>query len=197
MLKPTRRVISGVDKNQQSTIIADEKVATLTPYEIFPCFQLQNLFYTENNPQSLQTRHEDKPYDINLPQGAFRFMTIRMPTIDEMAKEMRAAGQEVPTDWTKFNLHSTDSADYIYILSGEINYVVGDKTTQLKQGDFLAQIGPEHTWVNDGNAPCMVLCIMIGVKPKRPMGLMRGKIHIGEDFNEPLPPDVLAAFEGK
>ena len=35
--------------------------------------------------------------------------------------------------------------------------------------------------------------------PKRPIvfGLMKGEIHIADDFDAPLPDDVLADFEGR
>ena len=35
-------------------------------------------------------------------------------------------------------------------------------------------------------------------RPKRPIvfGLMKGEIHIADDFDAPLPDDVLAEFEG-
>jgi len=68
MLKETRRLISAVENNQ-SKLISEDTVKTLIPYDVFPSFQLQNLFYTEDNPQSLDTRHKDVPYDIDLPIG--------------------------------------------------------------------------------------------------------------------------------
>ena len=30
----------------------------------------------------------------------------------------------------------------------------------------------------------------------RPLGLLRGRIHIADDFDAPLPPELLAAFTG-
>lgn len=32
---------------------------------------------------------------------------------------------------------------------------------------------------------------------KRQPGSMKGKIHVADDFDAPLPPEVLAGFEGK
>ena len=34
-------------------------------------------------------------------------------------------------------------------------------------------------------------------KPKRQFGLLKGKIKIADDFDAPLPEDILNAFEGK
>jgi prevent-host-death family protein len=33
-------------------------------------------------------------------------------------------------------------------------------------------------------------------RPPRKKGLLKGKIHIGDAFDAPLPPEVLSAFEG-
>lgn len=165
MLKPTRRVVTGIDSSKQSTLISDETINTLIPYPEYQSFQLQDLFYTEQNPQSLATRPLNKPYNIEVPEGGMRFIKIRMPTKIEMSEELKAAGQPIPDDWTTFNLHATDSVDYIYILSGSVTCVVGTQTTQLNAGDFLVQVGPEHTWINDTAEPCYLLCIMMGTKP--------------------------------
>jgi len=32
---------------------------------------------------------------------------------------------------------------------------------------------------------------------KRPVGLYQGQIHVGPEFFEPLPDDIMAAFEGR
>lgn len=165
MFEPGRRLVTGINTEKQSVVLSDEKVTAFTPYPIFPCFQIQELFYTEDNPQSLETRNVIKPYEIDLPKGAMRFMKIRMPTKKEMIAELRSAGEPLPDDWTTFNLHSTDSVDYAYVISGQITCVVGKQLVELKQGDFLAQIGPEHTWINDNSEPCYLLCIMVGIEP--------------------------------
>lgn len=166
MLKPIRRITTGIDnKTGESTMISDEQVDVLVPYPQLLCFKLHNIFYTEDHVQSLETRHLDKPYNIQLPEGAMRFLKMRMPTTTEMAAEFKAAGQNVPEDWTKFNLHSTDSIDYAYVLSGKITCIVGEQHIHLNEGDFLAQVGPEHTWVNEHDEPCYLLGVMIGIKP--------------------------------
>ena len=165
MLKPMRRITTGIDaKTNESIVVANEQVDVLMPYPQYPCFKLQNIFYTEEV-ASLETRYMDKPYDIQLPEGAMRFLKIRMPTISEMSADLKAAGQDVPNDWTKFNLHSTDSIDYFYILSGKITCIVGEQQIQLQEGDFLVQVGPEHTWVNEHDEACYGLAVMVGIKP--------------------------------
>jgi hypothetical protein len=36
-----------------------------------------------------------------------------------------------------------------------------------------------------------------GSKPARRLGLLAGKIHIPDDFDDPLPDEILAEFEGR
>lgn len=160
-MQASRRVMTGIIGNK-SAIVADEIVEDIHPYDSFPSFLIQNLFYTEDFPQSIKTRHVATPYNRDLPKAALRFVKIRMPTLAEKIADFQNTGQDIPEDWTKFNLQSTGSADYIYILSGEVTCVVGEEQLHLKTGDFLAQIGAEHTWINDHDQPCYMLCVMIG-----------------------------------
>lgn len=164
MEKATRRLTTGIDlETNESCIIAEESVNRLIPYGKCPSFQIQEFFYSEDNPLSLATRHLVKEYDIDLPEKALRFLKVRMPTKAEITADLIRAGEPVPEDWHKFNLHRTDSIDYIYILSGTITCIVGTKTIELSAGDFIVQIGPEHTWLNDNDEPCYMLCVMIGI----------------------------------
>lgn len=120
-----KRFVTGM-KEGKSQLLSQEKVSGFAPYELFPSFQIHELFYTEDTPQSLATRHLAQVYNIDLPKGAMRVMTLRMPTIKEMEQDMIVAGQAVPDDWSKHNIHNTDSVDYIFVLSGAIQCVTGD-----------------------------------------------------------------------
>ena len=37
----------------------------------------------------------------------------------------------------------------------------------------------------------------VSVKPKKCLGLLEGMLIVPDDFNDPLPPEILAAFEGR
>jgi mannose-6-phosphate isomerase-like protein (cupin superfamily) len=163
-MKIGQRFVTGVHDGK-SQLLSQEKVSGFVPYALFPSFSIHELFYTQDTMQSLATRHLSKDYNIDLPKGAMRIMTIRMPTTKEMERDLIASGQAVPDDWYKHNIHNTDSVDYIFVLSGSIECVTGDDVFVLKQGDFLAQVGPDHTWVNPNDEPCYVLAIMVGIEP--------------------------------
>lgn len=41
-----------------------------------------------------------------------------------------------------------------------------------------------------------VLVSAVDAKPKKRLGLLEGTLTVPEDFDAPLPPEILAAFEG-
>jgi prevent-host-death family protein len=57
----------------------------------------------------------------------------------------------------------------------------GETIIIAKAGTPLAKLVPLHS----------------GPKRKIKFGLMKGEIEIADDFDDPLPEDVLAAFEGR
>ncbi len=163
MAEVTRIVTTAFNlETKKSNIIADEKTKWFSPNSKNPNFQVQELFYSEDNPVSLQTRHLNKPFTFNLPERAMRFLKLRMPTKAEMVADLVQAGEAIPEDWGKFDLHRIDSIDYIYILSGNITCFVSEEKFDLSPGDLLVQIGAEHTWLNDHDEPCYAFCVTVG-----------------------------------
>ena len=61
--------------------------------------------------------------------------------------------------------HSTDSIDYVVVISGEIDMELDIGTVHLKAGDVLVQRGTIHNWVNKGTAPCVIAFTLIAAKP--------------------------------
>ncbi len=45
--------------------------------------------------------------------------------------------------------------------------------------------------------PMARLTPLIGVRREKKLGLLKGKIKVSDDFNAPLPADVMADFEGR
>jgi prevent-host-death family protein len=45
--------------------------------------------------------------------------------------------------------------------------------------------------------PMARLSPLSGVRRKKRLGLLKGKIKVSDDFNTPLPEDVIASFEGR
>lgn len=68
--------------------------------------------------------------------------------------------------------------------------------TQLSRLVERAAAGEEIIIARAGK-PRARLVALPSKRPKRVPGLLKGKIWISDDFNDPLPDDIQAAFEGR
>lgn len=55
----------------------------------------------------------------------------------------------------------------------------------------------EEVIIAKGGVPIAKLVRFVAKKPKRELGLYRGQIWMADDFNAPLPDDILAGFLGE
>ena len=67
--------------------------------------------------------------------------------------------------------------------------------TQLSRLIDRAMAGEEIVITRHGK-PVARLVSAEGVREPRTLGLLRGRVRIGADFDAPLPEDLLAAFSG-
>jgi len=72
-------------------------------------------------------------------------------------------------------MHTTDTIDFEYIISGEVWLELDDGVTvHLRAGDTVVQNGTRHAWRNRGSEPCHIVVFMVGV-PRQPSGLAVAK----------------------
>ena len=57
--------------------------------------------------------------------------------------------------------------------------------------------GEKITIARGGGVPVARLVAIEPPRPPRPLGMDRGRFEVPEDFNAPLPDEVLALFEGE
>jgi prevent-host-death family protein len=57
-------------------------------------------------------------------------------------------------------------------------------------------INGEETIIAKSGKPVAKLVPISPEKPRRPLGVLKGKIKIADDFDDPLPDDILSSFEG-
>lgn len=55
----------------------------------------------------------------------------------------------------------------------------------------------KETIIAKSGKPVAKLVPIVAKKPKRPLGVLKGKIEIAKDFDAPLPDDILGSFEGR
>jgi mannose-6-phosphate isomerase-like protein (cupin superfamily) len=62
-------------------------------------------------------------------------------------------------------IHTTDTVDYVTILSGELWLVLDNEAeVHLGPGDCVVQNGTQHAWHNRTPAPCVCVGVMVGAK---------------------------------
>jgi uncharacterized cupin superfamily protein len=62
-------------------------------------------------------------------------------------------------------MHTTDTVDYVTILSGEIWLVLDDGAeVHLEPGDCVVQNGTQHAWHNRNPEPCVLVTVMVGAE---------------------------------
>ena len=68
--------------------------------------------------------------------------------------------------------------------------------TQLWRLVDAAAAGEEIIIAKSGK-PSARLGPLVGSRPKRRLGILAGKLRVPEDFDAPLPEEVIEAFEGR
>jgi uncharacterized cupin superfamily protein len=72
-------------------------------------------------------------------------------------------------------MHTTATIDYIVLLSGEISLLLDEgEPIKLKPFDAVVQRATNHSWVNTGHEPALLMCVMVGTRRR----------HIGRVCNE-------------
>ena len=77
-----------------------------------------------------------------------------------------------------------------------MNVSVYDAKTNLSRLLDRAASGEEVVITRNGR-PVAKLVAATPVRKPRKLGLLKGHIRVGKDFDAPLPDDVLDAFDGK
>jgi uncharacterized cupin superfamily protein len=60
-------------------------------------------------------------------------------------------------------MHKTATVDYILLLSGEISLLPDEgEAIKLNPFDAVVQRATNHSWVNTGTVPALLMCVMVG-----------------------------------
>jgi mannose-6-phosphate isomerase-like protein (cupin superfamily) len=175
-----RRVVTG-HKDGKSVVISDGIPPSSVTLESFSGVEITEIWATEDIP-TIPVKEGDPtvgmPSHFPGPRGT-RFRVIRTPPTKEPAEapekvDKAAARQELlekspglaeVMEPESPGMHTTDSVDYIIVLSGEIYLELDDGVeVKLKQGDCVVQNGTRHAWKNRGPEDCITAGVLIGAK---------------------------------
>ncbi len=170
MASPQRVIVTGNNTSGKSVVVEEAHVGMTGP----------------GNFDFWQTKSGSAPQDITIgrapmkffpaPGGTmFRLFTIP-PADPNMKPEDIAAIQdmlfgaigipEARADTSRHPLmHVTPTVDYIVVLSGEISLQLDEgDAIKLKPFDAVVQRATNHSWVNTGRMPALLMCVMVGGK---------------------------------
>lgn len=169
-----RRVVTGHDHTGKSRVVSDSDVEPITS-ELMPGCAAYRLWGRDERPtfpDDGAPHHAEAYYP---PREGSRFMInivapgelAPAPDLDEATAldelERLMLGAMAAMEPNNPGMHTTDSMDYVVIISGEVTLELdnGAQTT-LQAGDVVIQNGTRHAWRNHGTEPCMIVGVAIG-----------------------------------
>jgi quercetin dioxygenase-like cupin family protein len=136
-----KRVVTGWDENGDAVILFENEPATT----VFPYASAHEVWRTDSAPADTRRRDDAVPeeWEVLPPHGGSVFRLATYPP-----------GAEVP-------LHSTDTLDYIIVVSGELTLIYAGREITLHPGDTIVQQATPHGWANRTDTPCVVAAVLL------------------------------------
>jgi len=171
-----RRVVTGHAPNGKSVVVSDIDINAIT-IALASGSKFCRLWEVDSVP-TLPVDNEVK-YNLNYfpPAGGYRFGLFTVPPESIMSKELvdmetalKEAEKKLPglvahMEPDNPGMHTTDSIDLAYIISGEVWLELDDgKMTHLFAGTTIVQNGTRHAWRNKSKEACVILVCLIGTK---------------------------------
>ena len=170
MSQSHRVIVTGVNEAGKSVVAADAQTPLTGP----------------GNFDFWQTDPGQSPHDLPFGRSPMKFYPqpggtmFRLFTIPPEDPRKSAADMAALQDWF-FNevgnpaaradtsrhpmMHVTATIDYIVLLSGEISLLLDEgEPIRLKPFDAVVQRATNHSWVNTGREPALLMCVMVGGK---------------------------------
>lgn len=185
-VKMVRRVITGHSPEGKAVVVSDTAVAGDT-VALLPGADFRRLWGADVPPRFPDDGAQPVAPGYFPPLGGFRFMMFTVApqeqakaqvqqargNRDEMRSEIRdkLPGLAEHMERSHPGMHTTDTIDFEYIISGEVWLELDDGAmVHLSAGDTVVQNGTRHAWRNLGTEPCRIVVFMVGV-PRTPTGL--------------------------
>jgi quercetin dioxygenase-like cupin family protein len=141
-MRTPKRVVTGWDDNEQPIVLFSGPPPKTLDFE---SAQASELWVTPSSPADVHARTDEALGEWRLePQpggSAFRLV--------------------VYTPGAHIDLHTTETLDYIVVLSGELTLVLPDDEVTLGPGDTLVQQATPHGWANRTSEPCVMAAVLV------------------------------------
>ena len=177
-----RRVTTG-HNGQGKAVVASDSIVDGIALTQLPGAEFHRLWGADVPPRFPDDGSQPEGRNYFPPLGGCRFMmfsvaphsTSRRASADRevLAAEMEAKlpGLAAHMEPKNPGMHTTDTIDFEYIISGEVWLDLDDgATVQLRAGDTVVQNGTRHRWRNEAGEPCRIVVFMVGT-PRTPSGI--------------------------
>ena len=177
-----RRVSTGHNA-QGKAIVASDTTVDGTSLSLLPGAEFHRLWGADVPPRFPDAGTQPEAPSYFPPLGGFRFMmfTVAPHTASQRAAvdrhavlsemEARLPGLAPYMESNTPGMHTTDTIDFEYIISGEVWLDLDDgATVYLRAGDTVVQNGTRHRWRNEDSEPCRIVVFMVGT-PREPSGI--------------------------
>ena len=176
-----RRVVTGHSSESIAVFASD---AVVEPEVVAGLgFEFLKLWGAESLPSFPDAGSAPAYRDFFPPAGGFRFGIFTIPPEREtplapgerknvyVQMEQRFPGLAAHMEAKNQGMHTSDSIDFGYVISGSIWLELDNGATkELHAGDTYVQNGTRHAWRNRSSAPSSILVVLIGTS-REPSGL--------------------------
>jgi mannose-6-phosphate isomerase-like protein (cupin superfamily) len=173
-LMKIRRVVTGHDSEGNARVVDDRAVEPITS-ELMPGYAAYRLWGRDERPTFPDDGSPRRAEAYFPPSDGSRFMIntiapgelVQPPDLDEAAAlaelERLMPGAMAAMEPDAPGMHTTDSIDYVLVVSGEVTLELDDgERTVLRPGDVVVQNGTRHAWRNHGTESCTIVGVAIG-----------------------------------
>lgn len=167
-----RRVVTGHSKNGKSIIVSDSKAESIS---LGGGKDFTQLWGDDSIPVHPDNGLMKEKMNWFPNAGGHRFFSWIVPpksSKTENSKSKEEIENLLPGFLTHFEpnnpgMHTTDSVDCTYLISGSIILELDDQIEiELNEGDSIIQNGTRHRWHNRGEIPAVLITTCIGSERK-------------------------------
>jgi mannose-6-phosphate isomerase-like protein (cupin superfamily) len=169
-----RRVVTGHSADGKSTVVGDDHVEPIV-LDLLPGYAFHRLWGADEAPTFPDDGGARPAHAYFPPVGGFRFGLFTVPPettvmsddidVSTAMRELDASLPGMASHMEPENpgMHTTDTIDFEYVVSGAIDLELDDgETVHLVAGDTVVQNGTRHAWRNRGGEPCEMVVVLIG-----------------------------------
>jgi len=169
-----RRVVTGHTADGKATVASDTEVDPIT-VDVAPGAEFHRFWGADEAP-----RFPDDGSPCDAPAyfpgvGGFRFGMFTVPPHSAVAAadldleaavadfEAKLPGMAAHMEPDNPGMHTTDTIDFEYVISGEVWLELDDgEEVLVRAGDTVVQNGTRHAWRNKGAEPCRLVFFIVG-----------------------------------